>query len=80
MTTMDTVTVEALIRNCIVTEQPIVTLYLTNDVDAKARVLFPKALLVNKKGEKYVRAFDSLRNDVRTFSLRRILAAHHLTA
>ena len=80
MPTMDTVTVEALIRTCIATEQPIVTLYNTNDVEAKARVLFPKALLVNKKGEKYVRAFDSLRNDVRTFSLRRILAAHHLTA
>lgn len=79
MPTMDTVTLESLIRNCICNEQPMVTLYNTNDVAAKARVLYPKVLLVNKKGEKYIRAFDSLRNETLTFSLRRILAAHHLT-
>ena len=79
MTTMDTVSLETLIRKCIAAEQPLVTLYNTNDVEAKARVLYPKAMLVNKKGEKYIRAFDSLRNDTRTFSLNRILAAHHLT-
>ena len=73
-------TVASLIDFAIGAGQPLVVLYNTNDVEAKARVIYPYARLVNKRGELYIRAHDSLRNDMRSFAVRRILSAHHLTA
>jgi predicted DNA-binding transcriptional regulator YafY len=80
MSTQDTVALYDTIHQCIAAQQPMVTLYATAGTDIKARVLFPSRLLVSKDGHDYVQAFDSLRNETRSFRVARILSAHHLTA
>jgi predicted DNA-binding transcriptional regulator YafY len=80
MSTTDTVQLYETIHKCIAGEQPMVALYNTNDSELKARVLFPSRLMTSKDGHDYVKAFDSLRNETRSFRVDRIVSAHHLTA
>jgi predicted DNA-binding transcriptional regulator YafY len=74
------VNVYDLIHRCIATGEPMVVLYNTGDTDAKARVLWPHQLLTNRQGDDYLRAHDSLRDETRSFRVKRILAAHLLQA
>ncbi len=80
MSATEAVAIYDVIHQCIAAEQPVVVLYATDGTDLKARVLFPSRLMVSKDGRDYVKAFDSLRNETRSFRVDRILSAHHLTA
>lgn len=80
MSTTQTVQLYDSLHNAIAAQQPLVVLYASAGEEVKARVLFPSRLMVSKDGHDYVKAFDSLRNETRSFRVDRILQAHHLTA
>jgi predicted DNA-binding transcriptional regulator YafY len=80
MSVTNTVALYDHLHNAIAQEQPLVVLYNTADSELKARVLFPSRLMTSKDGHDYVKAFDSLRNETRSFRVDRIVSAHHLTA